>query len=166
MRPTALKDRDSIPTVSPPLVERTRIVYDSVPEGALRIPIYDLSAGSGVEPNGELIESEGEAMRAWLREEVGMDPDSAFLARVHGDSMTPMLKPGDWALGRLQEEYHGEGVYALWYEGDFYVKTLERRGTRNARMISLNPAYEPIFIHEGDQIKILGRVMRRFTGLY
>ncbi|MCA0268748.1 MAG: S24 family peptidase [Bacteroidetes bacterium] len=145
---------------------RERVVYEDLPEDVLRIPIYDLSAGGGLEPNGELVESRGETVRRWLREEVGINPEDAFLARVMGDSMVPLLHPGDLALGRLGDSYIGEGVYALWYEDEFYVKTVERRGATKVRLLSKNPDYEPIFLHEGDKIRLLGRVLRRFTGLY
>lgn len=150
--------------IAPPSQER--VVYEGLPEDVLRIPIYDLSAGGGLEPNGELVESRGDTVRRWLREEVGINPDDAFLARVMGDSMVPVLYPGDLALGLLGDEYRGEGVYALWFEDEFYVKTVERRGSTKVRLLSKNPDYEPIFVHEGDKIRLLGRVLRRFTGLY
>ncbi len=83
-------------------------------------------------------------------------PENAhYCVRVNGDSMEPAYRDGDVVFverldGSVRE---GEiGVFAL--NGEGYLKRLGR-----GRLLSLNPEYPPIPLHEYDDLRCQGRVL-------
>lgn len=84
-------------------------------------------------------------------------PEKAnFCVRVNGSSMEPAYKDGDIVFvqhaedGELRE---GEiGVFLL--NGEGYIKRLG-----DGALISLNPEYEPISLHDYDSFRCQGRVL-------
>lgn len=149
------------------------VVADDVDdEGALprlRIPIYmnGLSAGTGrgIEPSSELVEY-GEVIEAWLRHELRIDPRLAFVARVWGDSMSPLINEADFVIGVREETLYAEGIYAVVYNGDLLVKHVQQEGAR-VMLISENSRYRRREVDPSqDGFYVLGRVLRRVTRFY
>ena len=79
-----------------------------------------------------------------------------FALKVSGDSMEPEYNDGDIIFIEKTDAVDiGEiGIFIVGGEG--YVKKLGRN-----RLISLNPKYEDIIIHEYDDIRCKGRVIGR-----
>lgn len=76
-----------------------------------------------------------------------------FGVPVAGNSMEPKYHDGDILVVDGQPVDEGEiGVFTL--NGDGYVKKLQC-----GKLVSLNPDYEPIELHEYDQFKHNGRVI-------
>ena len=83
--------------------------------------------------------------------------DKLAILSVEGDSMEPTLRRGDLVLCDSCG-YDGEGLYAVQYDGDGFVKRVFRRAGKYVIM-SDNPLYpqmeEPV---GSDAIAIVGRV--------
>jgi DNA-binding XRE family transcriptional regulator len=82
-------------------------------------------------------------------------PNSAdYAARVSGDSMLPRFV--DQQIIFIHEQPvldEGEiGIFCL--NNEAYLKKLER-----GCLMSLNPAYEPIPVHDSDDMKVIGKVV-------
>lgn len=77
-----------------------------------------------------------------------------YLLRVRGNSMEPMFYDDDIVLIRqAQQIFEGEiGVFIL--NGESYIKKMG-----SGELISLNPAYEPIRLHEYDDVRCAGKVL-------
>ncbi len=117
------------------------------------IPLYDLpvSAGTGQFLDGEHYELIDAAA-------CGAPEGADFAVRISGDSMTPRFADAQIVFveqtGRLA---HGDiGIFLL--NGDAYCKLLG--GADGApELVSVNPAYRPIRIAPGDELRVLGRVI-------
>jgi repressor LexA len=77
-----------------------------------------------------------------------------FGVRISGDSMEPEYPDGHIAWVRISQEVReGEiGVFIL--NGDGYIKKLG-----SGQLLSLNPRYGPISLSEGDNLRIVGKVL-------
>lgn len=77
-----------------------------------------------------------------------------FVVEVRGDSMEPQFYNGDHVLVAADRIIQaGEiGVFVL--DGDSFIKKMGE-----GRLISLNPAYAPIELHEYDSIQCAGKVI-------
>lgn len=87
-------------------------------------------------------------------DKAGVAASADFILEVRGDSMEPKFFDGDSVLIRRSARIcEGEiGVFIL--NGDSYIKKIG-----NGRLISLNPAYEPIMLHEYDDVRCVGKVI-------
>lgn len=77
-----------------------------------------------------------------------------YILEVRGDSMEPKFYDGDCVLIRQAERiYEGQiGIFIL--NGESYIKKMGK-----GELISLNPAYSPIRLHEYDDVRCAGRVL-------
>lgn len=77
-----------------------------------------------------------------------------YIMEVRGDSMEPKFYDGDCVLIQQAERiYEGQiGIFIL--NGESYIKKMG-----SGELISLNPAYPPIKLHEYDDIRCAGRVL-------
>lgn len=88
--------------------------------------------------------------------------DGVFMLRVRGDSMSGAgIYEGDLVLVREQPTARDGDIVVALIDDEVTVKRLRRSG-RKVELVPENPAYEPITIPEGAQLRILGRV----TGLF
>jgi phage repressor protein C with HTH and peptisase S24 domain len=79
--------------------------------------------------------------------------EATFAVRVQGDSMEPRFHDGDLLLVGQSEVVFGEiGVFIL--NGQSFMKRLGKD-----RLISDNPAYDDIPIHEFDDLRCVGRLI-------
>ncbi len=90
---------------------------------------------------------------------VGNEP--VFMLRVKGDSMIEAgILDGDYVVVRRQPEAHnGEIVAALVNGEEATVKRFERSGGK-VRLISENPAYEPMEFTDG--VEVIGKTVSVF----
>jgi len=79
-----------------------------------------------------------------------------------GDSMVGTYSDGDLLLvDRGVTAIKLDAVYVLLYQGELFIKRIQRRPGANMLMISDNPAYPPIEITEpaAGNLEVLGRVL-------
>ena len=119
------------------------------------INLYDLavSAGTG-EPLGNTYYATKISVPA---EKV---PEGAHCCvRVNGDSMEPAYKDGDVVFVHKQDEPVREGEIGIFsLNGDGYMKRLGDK-----QLESLNPKYEPIEIHNYDELRCFGKVLGKLN---
>ena len=116
------------------------------------IRLYELPASAGI---GEFLDGDS-------FEEVEAGPDvpasASFGIRVSGDSMEPRFHDGQnvW-VERKETLDSGEiGIFVL--NGAAFIKKLLLTAT-HAELVSLNKAYKPIRIKEGDDLRCYGKVL-------
>ena len=114
-----------------------------------KISLYDLpvSAGTGV----YLTDTESVEINIPDTPETA---DAPFALRIKGNSMEPKYRDGDVLLVEETDsvEYGELGIFIL--DGDGYFKKFG-----GDRLISLNPAYEPILLKNFEEIVCCGRVV-------
>ena len=118
----------------------------SAPKRLLRL--YDIPVSAGL---GSYLDSSDYEMV----EVDSLVPDSAdYAVRVSGDSMVPRFVDRQIVFIHAQPTLdEGEiGIFCL--NSDTYLKRFER-----GRLISLNPAYDPIQIQDYDDFKVFGKVV-------
>lgn len=81
-----------------------------------------------------------------------------YILEVRGDSMEPKFYDGDCVLIQRSERiYEGQiGIFIL--NGESYIKKMG-----SGELISFNPTYPPIKLHEYDDIRCAGRVLDRIV---
>jgi SOS-response transcriptional repressor LexA len=112
-------------------------------------------AGLAARPQGEW-----RFNRAWLRRSFGHE-DALELVRITGDSMEPELSDGDWVMIDRKRTDPRDGLYALRLGDALLVKRVQFQG-RSIRLVSANPAYEPITIDRSDEaadLEIIGAIV-------
>ncbi len=84
---------------------------------------------------------------------------SKFAAsRVRGDSMQPTLFDGDIIICDLNGYDGTDGIYAIIYKGNGFVKRLQRT-SEGVKIISDNRHYDPMFEgSESEDFRIIGKV--------
>lgn len=88
----------------------------------------------------------------------------SFFVEVSGDSMSPTIEDGEFALVDPDEkEYIKNKIYVVTYDGESFIKRLEFKNKLNiVTLKSDNPEYEDIDIDEDsfEYFKIDGRVIK------
>ncbi|QDZ26563.1 LexA family transcriptional regulator [Noviherbaspirillum sp. UKPF54] len=87
-----------------------------------------------------------------------LNPEASFLFRVRGDSMINVgIFDGDTiVVDRSIEPKHRHIVLAI-VDEEFTVKRLYRRG-KTIRLLAENPAYPPIDLKDGQELRVWGVV--------
>lgn len=139
---------------SPPVPASS--VLDLV-EHAREAPLLELSVAAGA--GRELWDAECDTIVALPRDV----PRGRYIAlRVSGDSMEPLLHPGDVALVKLGPAVVPQTVVVARDEDDGYVvKRVGRVTARAIELLSLNPAYAPLRIPRRAHA-VLGTVVLRW----
>ncbi len=130
----------------------------------VKLPLYDVEASCG---GGSLIHSEQIVdylafKSAWVRFELGADPQRLALIRASGDSMLPTVVAGDLLLLDLSiDRVEHDAIYALNLNGLLYVKRIQTRFDGTVIVKSDNPAYDEqrFSPDEAGQLRIIGRVI-------
>lgn len=116
------------------------------------IPYFDLAVSAGT---GEPWTNAAHATRLSVPTE-RVPEKASYCVRVNGDSMEPAYKDGDIVFVQRIEDgdlREGEiGIFSL--NGEGYIKQLG-----DHKLISLNPVYDPIPVHEYDGFEAQGRVL-------
>ena len=112
------------------------------------IKLYDIPAAAGV---GSYLDNDS-------CEDFEVDntvpPDADFAVKVSGDSMEPRFIDGQIIFIKEQQTLNIGDIGVFGLNGDSFVKKLGE-----CELISLNPLYKPIRIHEYDSIHIFGKVI-------
>lgn len=117
----------------------------------------EASAGPGATPAEEIPFDAFRFSRRWLREH-GLDPAQLSAIRVMGDSMDPLLRDGDEILVDRTPRPFREGVHVIRLGEALHVKLLQAVPPNRLRLISKNPAYEPVEVAAQD-VDVVGRVV-------
>lgn len=117
----------------------------------------EASAGPGATPAEEIPFDAFRFSRRWLREN-GLDPAQLSAIRVIGDSMDPLLRDGDEILVDRTPRAFREGVHVIRLGEALHVKLLQAVPPDRLRLISKNPAYEPVEVAARD-VDVVGRVV-------
>lgn len=130
-----------------------------------RIDVLDVSASAGDgSPSKDVIEviRSIEYVPDQARVIFGNRPDSTVkLINVRGDSMEGTIEPGDLIFVDVGvSNFDGDGIYVFDFNGDMYVKRLQRVKTQLI-VISDNPRYREWTISEEEMhmLHVAGRVM-------
>ena len=121
-------------------------------ESTQLVPVYEGPLGAGEGGNAQLVDPAGYmAFRTrWMREELGVVPQRAFVAQVHGQSMRDLLFHGDLVVGEFGDAPPRQGLCAVVFDGDLLIKTLVSRPDGGVELRSKNPNYETIALTRGE----------------
>jgi phage repressor protein C with HTH and peptisase S24 domain len=121
-----------------------------------RLPL-EASAGPGAVGAAEIAFDAFRFSRRWLREQ-GLDPALLSSIRVLGESMDPLLRDGDEILVDRTPRPFREGVHVVRLGETLHVKLLQAVPPGRLRLVSSNPAYEPVEVPMAD-VDVVGRVV-------
>ncbi|MCE0745508.1 hypothetical protein LWC05_16680 [Acetobacter sicerae] len=130
---------------------------------------YDVRASAGFGAmNSEAVPEKVSVSRAFLRNDLGLSPDSALMLQVDGDSMEPTLSAGNRIIVDTRRHPALNGIHVLVFGGMLLVKRLIVNLDGTVTVQSDNPVYAPQTaaisrFHWGkpdgnDSITIIGRV--------
>ncbi|WKY43503.1 S24 family peptidase [Eubacteriaceae bacterium ES2] len=123
------------------------------PEALRELPLYLLPASAGV---GSYLDSDQYEFKSFPSEAV---PDKAkYAIRVTGDSMEPAYYQDDIVFVEPVNQLNRGDVGIIIINGDAYIKQF-----RDNAFISFNPLYDSIIPNEYDTLRIVGRVLGRYS---
>lgn len=121
------------------------------------------SAGGGNELEGVRSYQTGELMpiaKAFFKVPPGKNLGSM---EVEGESMTPMLRSGDWVIFREDGAFAGDGLYVVNFSDQLMVKILQLTPRGMLKIVSVNPnfqSYEIDLNETQEHFKIVGKVVK------
>ncbi len=121
------------------------------------------SAGGGNELEGVRSYQTGELMpiaKAFFKVPPGKNLNSM---EVDGESMTPMLRSGDWVIFREDGAFTGDGLYVVNFSDQLMVKILQLTPRGMLKIVSVNPnfqSYEIDLNETQEHFKIVGKVVK------
>ncbi|MFC0411000.1 S24 family peptidase [Roseomonas elaeocarpi] len=87
---------------------------------------------------------------------------SISIIRVQGDSMVPELMPEERVMVDTSQTFIGpEGIYLVVLDESLLVKRVQKVGGGKLKLISRNPAFEPLVV-PGEEIRVVGRIIGRW----
>jgi phage repressor protein C with HTH and peptisase S24 domain len=127
-------------------LEEQEVEYKVMPRRVIRL--YDIPAAAGF---GSWLDSDSYDE---IETDSAVPKDADYAVKVSGDSMTPRIVDGQIIFVKDQDTLDiGEiGIFGL--NGDAYIKKLGR-----GELLSLNPVYSPIELHEYDSFHVFGKVV-------
>lgn len=86
-----------------------------------------------------------------------------FALKIKGDSMTPSINNSDVVIVRQQEDAENGDIVIATVNGNDAVCKRLKKYSDGLSLISLNPAYEPLYFNtseiQGTPVKIIGKVV-------
>lgn len=90
------------------------------------------------------------------------NPDATYFVRVGSDSMSgDRIEKGDVLVVDCSKEPSNGKIVVVWYDGNHAVKRMYRVG-KMIVLMSSNPAYDPIYVHAGENFQVFGVVIHVF----
>ena len=123
-----------------------------VPFAQRSMPVYDLPASAGT---GVFLDSSDYEMMQ-VGSEVPVNAN--FGVRVSGDSMEPSYHDQQVVWVQQQPTLMDGDIGIFILNGQAYIKQWQS-SFKGTSLISLNPAYSPIPIHESDELRMFGKVL-------
>lgn len=120
-----------------------------------------MGAGSVVQDHIEVVQAVTVSLPELRKLASFSNPPNLAFITGYGDSMTPTFNDGDLLLvDQNITEQKIDAVFAFTYDGEFYVKTLQRVPGRGVMAVSHNrTVYEPFRIEPEKPLTIHGRVV-------
>jgi phage repressor protein C with HTH and peptisase S24 domain/DNA-binding XRE family transcriptional regulator len=121
-----------------------------------------VQASSGLVVSSDQVTDELAFSRAWLVNELGIDPGQVALIRARGDSMAQTIRDGDLMVLDLgAQDAETEGVYVLHLDRVLVAKRLQRLYDGSIRVTSDNAAYQEQVVppDRAEVLSIIGRVV-------
>ncbi len=115
------------------------------------IPLYDLPVSAGT---GQFLDSSDYTL---LEVDDTVPLSATFAVRIRGDSMLPRFVDRQIVYVRQQQTLQDGEIGIFLLDRDAFCKQLSLTG--GAKLVSLNPAYEPISVREFSELRILGKVV-------
>ncbi len=156
---------------------RQKFALARPPEDVTQVQEVDALHGAGIGgeapwitvPSGKKLTISEEVVRTnwglpteYLRSELHVPPDAAFILELRGDSMQPTLFSGDRVMANTKDKLPSPpGIFALWDGFGLTIKRLEilvDRDEPTVRLISDNPLHSPQERTLGE-INIIGRIV-------
>jgi SOS-response transcriptional repressor LexA len=137
------------------LISNTPVNPDSV-----SIKIIDAVAccGTGIEALHENVVGTWDIPLQKYRDFATSKPENVYMLQVEGDSMTPTLNSGDWALADTSQNFiSSDGLYLIRMASGLAVKRIQS-GLNDITIKSDNPAYKDITASVGE-VAILGKII-------
>lgn len=137
------------------LISNTPVNPDSV-----SIKIIDAVAccGNGIEALHENVIGTWDIPLQKYRDFATAKPENVYMLQVEGDSMTPTLNSGDWALADTSQNFiSSDGLYLIRMASGLAVKRIQS-GLNDITIKSDNPAYKDITASVGE-VAILGKII-------
>lgn len=136
----------------------------ALPDEHTLVPHLDVevSAGAGAEVRDERVLDYLPLKTAWIRGELGLQPDKLVLVTARGDSMEPTIRSGDLLLvDTAQNQPTVDAIYVLRVGMDVVSKRLQIGFDRSVTVISDNPAYAPFHVQRDQllDLVVVGRVV-------
>ena len=132
-------------------------------EEFVAIPRFDAQASAGF---GSLVEVDvGSGCYGYSRASIqrrGLSEDHLSVIRVAGDSMEPEFSDGDLVLiATDQKEPRNGFMFAVHYDGQLFVKRVQRLPGNRLQLISTNARYPPIIVdlEAPEDVRLEGRVV-------
>lgn len=128
----------------------------------VRIPVYGETA-AGI-PIVAIEDFDSDDPDDWEEIPEDMAKSGEYIAlRIKGDSMEPRMRTGDVVIVRLQPEVENGDIAIVRVNGNEATCKKIKKTPEGIMLISLNPAYEPMFFTKKQvhtlPITILGRVV-------
>lgn len=135
----------------------------------LKVNVFD---PSGLDQRGaELfnigqVATQMEISKDWLISKFGLTADEPlYLLTAQGNSMRPTIEEGDILLvqpfnGRIQNE----AVYVTAIQNLVSIKRFQNAPDGSTLITSDNPSFHAFTVKQGDDVKIIGRVLYRWHG--
>lgn len=159
-----LADGDAVRAAGTPperAAERVEPLADAIARAAAAgcAPLLDLRVAAG---DGRLLWEQ--ACERWVTLPSSLPTGRYLAVGVAGDSMLPLLAPGDTLLVRLgAEPAPGAVVVARGRDDGYVVKQVGRVTARSVELRSLNPTYAPFRVRRAPGA-VLGVVVLRWRG--
>lgn len=120
----------------------------SASKHGVKIPVYgSVAAGIPIEAITDIEDYEE------IPEELATTGKFAAL-RIHGDSMSPMMIEGDIVIVRVQDTIENGETGIVFINGDEATCKKIKKTPEGVLLISVNPAFEPMF-YTNDEIQTL-----------
>lgn len=136
------------------------ISNNPVNPNSVSIKIIDAVAccGTGIEALQENVVGTWDIPLQKYRDFSTAKPENVYMLQVEGDSMTPTLNSGDWALADTSQNYiSSDGLYLIRMASGIAVKRIQS-GLNDITIKSDNPAYKDITATIGE-VAILGKII-------
>lgn len=153
-------DKKSVANVSP-IDEKSVVTPTNLKtlQENISIPFFEnvyASAGSGL-INDENPPKTLEFSKSFIRDYLGTTEFSSLnIIKSKGDSMQPTIPKNALLFVRLGQVKEGH-ICVVRLEDELYVKRLQKRPV--IKLISDNPDYDPIVLHEDENFELIGTVL-------
>ena len=137
------------------IISQTQVLANSA-----SIKIIDAVAccGNGIEALQENTIGTWDIPLQKFRDFTTAKPENVYMLQVEGDSMTPTINSGDWALADLSQNFiSSDGLYLIRMASGLAVKRIQS-GLNDITIKSDNPAYKDITATIGE-IAIIGKII-------